>query len=175
MSETWGWLPQQQQPSLGSGLSGCLLTLWAWCCSRRRSGPARVGTEACQLGAQVWPSNRWSWIDPVRFSCTCSADEPLPDVQFYQRQYYPADYATREYLSHPNCQPSPDVSPSSDGKIQNTSFPVSNCWRVEVCLSWIKRGIFNTGTGVNKCVHMLSLCTFINVYKIPPWSRKPSW
>lgn len=132
-----------------------------------------VEEHRCKAGS-IWPVTLLS-LDPVRFSCTCSADEPLPDVQFYQRQYYPADYATREYLSHPNCQPSPDVSPSSDGKIQNTSFPVSNCWRVEVCLSWIKRGIFNTGTGVNKCVHMLSLCTFINVYKIPPWSRKPSW
>lgn len=58
---------------------------------------------------------------PLYFSYTCSVDESLPGFQFYQRQYYPADDVTREYLPYINSQPSSNVSPSSDGKIKDSS------------------------------------------------------
>nr|KAF6478320.1 polyhomeotic-like protein 3 [Molossus molossus] len=51
---------------------------------------------------------------PLHFSYTCTVNKPFPGFQFYQRQYYPTDYVTREYLPYPNCKPSSNVSPSSN-------------------------------------------------------------
>lgn len=66
---------------------------------------------------EAWPVTFSSLDQPLHFSYTCSVDESLPGFQFHQWQYYPTDYVTREYLSYLDCQPSSNVSPSSDGKI----------------------------------------------------------
>ncbi|EPY78456.1 polyhomeotic 3-like protein [Camelus ferus] len=55
---------------------------------------------------------------PLYFSYTCTVNKPFPGFQFYQWQYYPTDYVTREYLPYPNGKPSSNVSPSS-----NASYP----------------------------------------------------
>lgn len=70
----------------------------------------------------LW-SNMFSSLDqPLHFSYTCTVNKPFPGFQFYQRQYYPTDYVTREYLPYPNCKSSSNVSPSSNGKMWATKF-----------------------------------------------------
>lgn len=70
----------------------------------------------------LWPNMFSSLDQPLHFSYTCTVNKPFPGFQFYQRQYYPTDYVTREYLPYPNGKPSSNVSPSSNGKIWATKF-----------------------------------------------------
>lgn len=92
----------------------------------------------------LWPDMFSSLDQPLYFSYTCTVNKPFPGFQFYQWQYYPTDYVTREYLPYPNGKPSSNVSPSSNGKIRATRFfQCLKTWERSKCfLIWCSRRHF---------------------------------
>lgn len=101
-----------------------------------------TGTET--KNGSLWPNMFSSLDQPLHFSYTCTVNKPFPGFQFYQRQYYPTDYVTREYLPYPNGKPSSNVSPSSNGKIWATKFfQCLRTWERSKCfLIWCNKRHF---------------------------------
>ncbi|TKC35525.1 hypothetical protein EI555_015485, partial [Monodon monoceros] len=74
---------------------------------------------------------------PLYFSYTCTVNKPFPGFQFYQWQYYPTDYVTREYLPYPNGKPSSNLifTPATTVAAVQSDIPVVSSSSSSSCQS----------------------------------------